>query len=67
LHGEAKLKIPSGTQSGTIFRLKGKGLPHLRGWGKGDQFVNVVVRTPTKLTKQQKKLLKELEKELKEK
>lgn len=67
LHGEAKLKIPSGTQSGTIFRLNGKGLPHLRGWGKGDQFVNVVVRTPTRLTKQQKKLLKRLEKELEEK
>ena len=67
LHGEAKLKIPSGTQSGTIFRLRGKGLPHLRGWGKGNQFVNVVIQTPKKLTKQQKTLLKKLEKELKEK
>jgi len=67
LNGEAKLKVPEGTQSRTIFRLRGKGLPHLHGWGKGDQFVNVVVRTPTELTKQQKKLLKELEKELKEK
>lgn len=67
LHGEAKLKIPSGTQSGTIFRLKGKGVPRLHGWGKGNQFVNVVVRTPKKLTEQQKKLLKKLEKELKEK
>jgi len=67
LHGEAKLKVPSGTQSGTIFRLKGKGLPHLHGWGKGNQFVNVVIDTPTKLTNQQKDLLKKLEKELKEK
>lgn len=67
LDGEAKLKIPAGTQSGTIFRLKGKGIPHLNGWGKGNQFVNVVVETPKKLTKKQKKLLKELAKEIKEK
>jgi molecular chaperone DnaJ len=66
LQGEAKLKIPSGTQSRTIFRLKKKGLPHLHGWGKGDQFVNVIVKTPTKLTNQQMKLLKKLEKILKE-
>jgi molecular chaperone DnaJ len=65
LNGEAKLKIPEGTQSGTVFRLKGKGVPHLRGWGSGDQFVNVVVNTPSKLSKKQKKLLNELEKELK--
>ena len=67
LQGEAKLKIPSGTQSGTIFRLRKKGLPHLRGWGRGDQFVNVVVQTPTKLNNQQKKLLKKFEKTMKEK
>ena len=66
LYGEVKLKIPKGTQSGTVFRLEGKGMPHLRGWGKGNQFVNVVVQTPTKLTKQQTKLLKELAKEMKE-
>ena len=65
LDGEAKLKIPAGIQSRTVFRLKGKGVPHLRGWGKGNQFVNVVVRTPKKLTKQQKRLLKELAEELK--
>ena len=64
LYGDTKLKIPKGTQSGTIFRLKGKGLPHLRGWGHGNQFVNVIVHTPTKLSNTQKKLLAELEKEL---
>lgn len=64
LKGEANLKIPAGTQSGTIFRLKGKGIPHINGWGQGDQLVNVVVQTPTKLTKHQKKLLTELEKTL---
>jgi molecular chaperone DnaJ len=66
LDGTANLKIPSGTQSGTVFRLKGKGITHLRGWGKGDQYVTVVIDTPTKLTRQQKKLLEALEKELKE-
>jgi len=64
LYGDTKLKIPKGTQSGTIFRLKGKGLPHVNGWGKGNQFVNVRVQTPTKLTWYQKKLLKDLAKEL---
>ena len=64
--GEANLKIPSGTQSGTVFRLKGKGIPHLNGWGKGDQFVTVLVKTPIKLSRKQKKLMKELENELKE-
>jgi molecular chaperone DnaJ len=64
LYGDAELKIPKGTQSGMIFRLKGKGLSHVNGWGKGHHFVNVVVQTPKKLTKRQKKLLKELEKEL---
>ena len=67
LEGEASLKIPSGTQSGTVFRLKGKGVPHLRGWGRGNQFVNVVIHTPEKLSKKQKKLLNELEKELNKK
>ena len=67
LYGEAKLKIPSGTQSGTVFRLKGKGLPHLRGWGKGNQYINIVVQTPTKMTLRQKKILKDLAKELEEK
>ena len=44
--------------------LKSKGIPHLRGWGKGDQYVNVVVRTPTKLTRKQKKLIEQLKGEL---
>jgi molecular chaperone DnaJ len=64
LDGKAKIKIPAGTQSGTLFRLKGKGVPHLHGWGRGDQFVKVVVQTPTKLTRRQKELLMELAKEM---
>jgi molecular chaperone DnaJ len=66
IEGKARLKIPAGTQTGTVFRLKGKGIPHLHRWGKGDQLVRVIVRTPTNLTQRQKELISELEKELKE-
>jgi len=66
LDGEAKLKIPAGTQTGTLFRLRGRGAPHLHGWGRGDQLVRVIVKTPTNLTRHQKELLAELAKEVKE-
>lgn len=66
LDGKARLKIPAGTQTGTLLRLRGKGVPHLHGWGRGDQLVRVIVRTPTKLTRSQKKLLAELAKEMKD-
>ena len=56
-----KLKIPAGTQSGTQFRLRGKGVPHLRGRGKGDQYVRVRVNIPKKLSRKQKKLLEEFQ------
>ncbi|WP_027091152.1 molecular chaperone DnaJ [Cohnella thermotolerans] len=56
---KVKLKIPSGTQTGTYFRLKGKGVPKLRGYGQGDQHVKVTVVTPTQLTEEQKELLRE--------
>ncbi|GAB7386307.1 molecular chaperone DnaJ [Bacillaceae bacterium] len=59
LTGKVKLKIPPGTQTGTYFRLKGKGVPRLRGYGQGDQHVKVVVVTPTNLTERQKELLRE--------
>ncbi len=59
LEGKAKLKIPSGTQSGTTFRLRGKGMPHLHGRGHGDQLVTVAVQTPGKLSKAQERALKE--------
>src|SRR5678809_545126 len=55
-----KLKIPMGTQTGTVFRLKGKGMPQLGGRGKGDLFVSVSVVTPTSLTREQRKLLEQL-------
>ena len=60
LEGTHKLKVPEGTQSGTVFRVKGKGVPVLNGHGKGDMMVEVRVQTPAKLTKRQKELLQEL-------
>jgi molecular chaperone DnaJ len=56
---KVKLKIPPGTQTHTYFRLKGRGVPRLRGYGQGDQHVKVVVVTPTKLSDEQKRLLRE--------
>jgi molecular chaperone DnaJ len=52
--------VPQGTQTGTVLRLKGKGMPDLRGYGNGDQFVKVTVVTPSKLTSEQKALMKKL-------
>jgi len=59
LDGKAKLKIPEGTQSGTVLRMRGKGIPDVRGYGRGDQHVQLKVVTPTRLTDRQKELLKE--------
>jgi len=64
LDGKAKLKIPPGTQSGTLFRLKRKGMPHLNRWGRGDQFVEVRVQVPKRLSKRGKELISELAREL---
>ena len=58
--GKAKLKIPAGTQTNTIFRLKGEGMRRLEGRGRGDQHVRVTVETPKKLTSETKKLFEEL-------
>ncbi len=60
--GEVNLKIPAGTQSDTIFKLRNKGIPRLRGGGRGDHFVKVIVKTPTGLNRKQKKLLEEFAK-----
>lgn len=59
LDGKAAVKIPEGTQNGTVFRLRGKGIPDLHGYGRGDQLVRVKVVTPTRLTDKQKELLRE--------
>ncbi|KRN88633.1 molecular chaperone DnaJ [Ligilactobacillus ceti] len=59
VYGDVTLKIPAGTQTGTIFRLKGKGAPRLRGGGVGDQKVTVNIQTPKHLNKKQKMALKD--------
>ncbi|SHI19172.1 molecular chaperone DnaJ [Sporobacter termitidis DSM 10068] len=58
LDGKVKYNIPEGTQSGTVFRLRGKGITNLRGGGRGDQYVTVRVGIPTGLTNEQKDLLR---------
>ncbi len=60
LDGEEDLKIPAGTQTGTVFRVKNQGMPALGGRGKGDLFVATTVITPKSLTKEQRKLLEQL-------
>ncbi len=59
--GTVRLKMPAGTQSGTVFRLKNKGMPDLRGYGRGNMLAKVQVITPSKLSKRQKELLRELD------
>ena len=59
LDGKVKLTIPEGTQPGAVFRLRGKGIPYLRGSGRGDQFVSVTVKVPKNLTSSQKELLRQ--------
>lgn len=59
LHGKVKMRVPAGTQSGSIFRLKGKGVADVHGYGQGDQLVRAVVETPKRLTAKQRELLEE--------
>ena len=59
LDGKVKLTIPEGTQPGAVFRLRGKGIPFLRGSGRGDQFVSVTIKVPKNLTGPQKELLRQ--------
>ncbi len=59
LDGKVKLTIPEGTQPGAVFRLRGRGIPYLRGSGRGDQFVSVTVKVPKNLTGSQKELLRQ--------
>jgi molecular chaperone DnaJ len=64
LNGKTKLKLPSGTQTGKVFRLKGHGISHLQRGGRGDQIVTVVVVTPQSLTKEQRQLFQQIAKNL---
>ncbi|NJP36503.1 molecular chaperone DnaJ [Alkalicoccus luteus] len=63
LEGKVKLKVPAGTQTGTHFRLRGKGAPNVRGAGQGDQHIQVKIITPKKLSDRQRELLREFAEE----
>ncbi|MCP3891469.1 MAG: molecular chaperone DnaJ [Bacteroidetes bacterium] len=60
IDGRVKIKIPAGTQSGKIFRLKGKGLPSVQSYGRGDQLIHVNVWTPKKLTDEEREMLEDM-------
>ena len=61
-YGKTKIKIPSGFATGTVMRIKGKGMENVRGYGKGDLFVKINIKTPTRLSRKQKKVLEEWKK-----
>ena len=64
LDEKLKYKVPAGTQSGTVFRLKGKGMPSVRNGRKGDLYVKVNLEVPTKLTGKQKKFIRKMSEEI---
>ncbi len=64
LEGRVAMKLPPGTQSGKVFRLRGKGIPVFGGAGKGDQLVTIVVEVPSRVTRRQRKLIMELAEEM---
>ena len=62
IDGPISIRIHPGTQAGTLVRLKGKGIPHVQGSGRGDAYVRIQLAVPTRLSKQQKALFEELHK-----
>lgn len=64
IEGKVKMRVPAGTQSAKVFRLRGKGFPVLGGYGKGDELVKVIVEVPEKISKKQKLLIAELAAEM---
>jgi len=62
LNGNVRIKIPAGTAGGHVFKLKGEGFKHLEGFGQGDEFIEVVIQVPGRLTREQKKILEDLRK-----
>lgn len=64
IDGKVKYEIPEGTQTGTTFRLRGKGIPQVNGRGRGDQYVTVYIETPRNLTREQKEALKKFSESL---
>ncbi len=63
IDGDVKIRIQPGTQPGTLIRLKGKGVPHVRGGGRGDQYVKIRINVPEKVTRRQREFLEAFEKE----
>ncbi|HBB28647.1 MAG TPA: molecular chaperone DnaJ, partial [Clostridiales bacterium] len=63
LEGKVKYEVPSGTQTGTVFRLKNRGIKNVRGTNKGDQYVKVKIEVPKKLTDKQKQILSQFAEE----
>jgi len=63
LDGTRRVKVPPGTQGQTRLRLKGQGIPHMKGGGKGDFYVKVIVSVPKRLTDRQRELIQKLAKE----
>ena len=63
LNGKIELRIPPGTQAGTLFKVRGKGMPRMNSHVRGDEYVKVNVTVPTRLTKRQKELLIDLDRE----
>ena len=61
MNGDETLTIPKGTQPGSRFRLRGQGMPRVSGRGRGDLYVNVTVEVPTRLSKQQQRLVQQLD------
>ena len=61
IDGRVECKVPEGTQTGTVFRMKGKGIQNVNGRGRGDQYVRVSIEVPRNLSEKQKKLLREFE------
>ena len=66
IDGRVKYTIPEGTQTGTVFRLRGKGIPVLNGRGRGDQYVTVTIETPRNLNREQKDALRKFSETLSE-
>ena len=64
LYGVSKLNIPAGSQTGKVFRLKDKGVPHIRRGGRGEQLVRLLIVTPDSLTKKERQLFEELAKSI---
>ncbi len=62
IDGPLKIRVQPGTQPGTLIRLHGKGVPHVRGGGRGDEYVRITLTIPTHLSRRQRELLEELEK-----